>query len=81
MSPLQIQKAGGQLEEAELAQTTQAGLPSHREAGKHTHVLLSASLVGSGLRLRIRGIPSHRTRVQILGSQKEEQRIIYDSRC
>lgn len=56
-------------------------LPSHREAGKHTHVLLSASLVGSGLRLRIRGIPSHRKRVQILGSQKEEQRIIYDSRC
>lgn len=33
MYPLQIQKAGGQLEEAELAQTTQAGLPSHREAG------------------------------------------------
>ena len=33
MSPLQIQKVGGQLEEAELAQTTQAGLPSHREAG------------------------------------------------
>ena len=33
VSPLQIQKAGGQLEEAELAQTTQAGLPSHREAG------------------------------------------------
>lgn len=60
---------------------SQGPLPSHEQAGKHMHVVLSASLVGSRLSLRMRGIPHHRKRVPILGSQKEEQRIKYDSRC
>lgn len=49
--------------------------PNHREAGKSIHMVLLDSIVGSGLCLRMRGIPHHRKRVQILGSQKEEQRI------
>ena len=46
------------------------GLPSMES---HMHVVLSASLVGSRLSLRMRGIPHHRRRVLILGSQREEQ--------
>lgn len=52
---------------------SQGPLPSHRQAGKHMHMVLSASLVGSRLSLRMRGIPHHRKRVLILGSQREEQ--------
>jgi hypothetical protein len=36
-------------------------------------MVLSASLVGSRLSLRMRGIPHHRKRVLILGSQREKQ--------
>ena len=52
---------------------SQGPLPTHRQAGKHMHVVLSASLVGSRLSLRMRGIPHYRRRVLILGSQREEQ--------